>query len=276
MASLYMLDAIEQSRMATGLARVATSALAGYAGGTWPTWLGFLNAYGADRPVMSIAINSSEIAHCLDIESGDATNASAVGWVKAAQARGQSFIVLYTSVSNASPLIATLAAAGISREEYWLWTAHYVPEHVCSHSCYSGFNGQADATQFSDTAPGPCDQTVMSEAFYNALLVATGLVKPAPTPTPVKEAPKVASTLNLVPSGKRAILFSNGSTKGFIWSDGSIWLTSSGFKVGEVYSLLDPRLKGAFTGREVATVAAHGKYGMVITDTAGEKYTLGN
>lgn len=274
-----MLDAIAADRMATGLnATPGVSAIAGYVGGSWPTWAPFNTEYGSRLPVLSIAISSNFTAHCLDVEAGDATNAVAAGWYNRMVAAKTGFICFYTSVSNANALVGTLQAAGIPRDNYWLWTAHYgVGQHICSPSCYRGSIQNADATQYSDNAAGPCDVSILSPAFQNALNAATGH-NPVPlTPAPpIVSKPKVASTLNLKPSGNAATQIRNGLTNGFIWNDGSIWLATSGFPAGVPFTILDATFKGAFKGREVAKVASHGKYGYTITATSGETYTLGN
>src|ERR1035437_10894647 len=87
-------------------------AVAGYVGGSWPTY----NALVAKFPHahhLSIAVNASEDAECLDVESGDATAAEAPAWVRRQQKRGVWKPVLYTSLSNVGALLAALSAAGI-------------------------------------------------------------------------------------------------------------------------------------------------------------------
>src|SRR6266487_4563491 len=72
-------------------------------------------------------------AQCLDVEPGDATNADAPAWVKRQIARGVYRPVVYTSLSNVNALLRALAAAGISRPQVRLWTAHYTGrEHLCA------------------------------------------------------------------------------------------------------------------------------------------------
>lgn len=274
MAANLMLDAIEASRMVTGLNATANVAvIAGYVGGNWPTYAGFQATYGSRLPVLSIAISSSELAMCLDVESGDATNATAPDWFH----RQAGLKVFYTSVSNANALVNTLAAAGIPRNSYLLWLAHYgVGEHLCSPTCYRGNSVTADATQYNDAAPGPCDLSVLSNGFISAVQQATGHALTNPVAAPSAPTPKVASTLNLVPSGNSAAILQNGNTRGLVWNDGSVWLVTSGFPAGVPFTILDPSFKNAFVGREVAKVTPHGTYGYILTDTAGETYTIGN
>lgn len=129
-------------------------AVAGYVGGNWPTYRGLVHAFPKARH-LSIAISADEDAHALDIEKGDATIPQAPAWVKRQHTRGVHRPVVYTSVSQAQALIDTLAAAGIRRRRYKLWTAHYTyKQHRCSNVCYPGFHGNADATQYTDKALG--------------------------------------------------------------------------------------------------------------------------
>lgn len=106
---------------------------------------------GPWSPTLSIAVSVSANAECLDVEMGDATNSQAPGWFK--QSKGNR--AFYTSISNAAALISTLAAAGIQRSEYALWTAHYNgKKHICTSACGYGFSGEADGTQWTDHSHG--------------------------------------------------------------------------------------------------------------------------
>jgi hypothetical protein len=137
-------------------------AVAGYVGGNFTTWSALVKRF-PHLPALSIAVNSSQDAQCLDVEKGDATPADVPFWLDT-QARlhpGRTPII-YTS---ASQIAAVRAAAG--RRRYLLWSAHYgVGEHVCGRCGYPG----ADATQFDDKgAHGEhIDRTVMSAAFLAA------------------------------------------------------------------------------------------------------------
>lgn len=121
--------------------------------------------------ILPICVSSSTDAagihikeEALDDEPGDATNATAVPWTRRQLAKGR-IPVLYTSASNVAALVATLTAAGISRDRYLIWSAHFtnVP-HICGpHTC--GFP-QADATQFTDRALGrSLDESLCSDHF---------------------------------------------------------------------------------------------------------------
>ncbi len=102
----------------------------------------------------------------VDDEPGDATNAELVGWYNLMKSKGATRIYFYTSAGNAQALIDTLAAGGISRSDYKLWSAHYTYSlHICGpNTC--GYP-QADATQWTDKALGRnLDQSVCAPDFF--------------------------------------------------------------------------------------------------------------
>jgi peptidoglycan hydrolase-like protein with peptidoglycan-binding domain len=142
---------------ATGMAAVA-----GYVGGHWPTFAALVARF-PNIPALSIAVNSSQDAQCLDIENGDASPADVPAWLdRQAQAHPGRTPILYTS---ASQIPAVRAAAG--SRNYLLWSAHYGKgPHICG-SC--GFQS-ADATQWADTGPNGehVDQTLMTPSFLAA------------------------------------------------------------------------------------------------------------
>jgi hypothetical protein len=128
--------------------------------------------------VLSIdVLASNHKADCLDVEPGDASNASAESWVKAKVAAKDKLIVVYTSVSNVDAIVTTLKAVGISRAEYKIWSAHYgAGSHICGPGTCGKCNWACDGTQFSDTAFGhSLDESLLHDDFF-------GKVAPAPAP----------------------------------------------------------------------------------------------
>jgi hypothetical protein len=148
-------------------------AVAGYVGGNWPTYAALVKRF-PHLPALSIAVNASQDAQCLDVENGDATPADVPGWLdRQRRLKPNETPILYTS---ASQIGAVRAAAGNRR--YLMWSAHYgVGEHVCGRCGYPG----ADATQFDDHgAHGEhIDRTAMSPAFLAAF------APPAPVASPI-------------------------------------------------------------------------------------------
>jgi hypothetical protein len=143
-------------------------AVAGYTGGHWPTFTTFQREFPqldkAGR-VLSIAVTASAWGRCLDIENGDAVPSQAPGWLKTKADRTHGLPVLYTSASEVSAVVGACQGAGIQRNEYLIWSAHYGFKHVCSPSgC--GYP-QADGTQFNDLALGRnLDESLLNDNFF--------------------------------------------------------------------------------------------------------------
>src|SRR5581483_2213120 len=101
---------------------------------------------------LSIATFANYDADCLDIEQSDATIAEAPAWVRRQQQRGIKRPCVYANLSTMPSVVSALNAAGIVRSEVRLWIAHYTDRaHLCSPACGSGFQGYADATQWTET-----------------------------------------------------------------------------------------------------------------------------
>lgn len=151
-------------------------AVAGYVGGAWPTFselpAAFPHAY-----LMSIAVGSSETALCLDVEPGDANNASAVGWAKKELVR-RPVTWVYTSVSNVDALLATLAAGGVDTSKVLIWSAHYTfHPHLCGPASCGECRHLCDATQWTDHAGGgDLDQSLVGGHAIQHL-IAPGTVR---------------------------------------------------------------------------------------------------
>lgn len=139
-------------------------AVAGYVGGHWPTYVPLVQKFPKAHH-LSIAVNASERARCLDIESGDAVVTDAPDWLRHKYI-GPGKPVLYTSAGNADALIHACGAGGIARGQFLLWSAHYGQgEHLCGpHTC--GYP-QADGTQWTDAALGRnLDQSILNNDFF--------------------------------------------------------------------------------------------------------------
>lgn len=147
-AEVTMYDSIDLSQIPPG-----AKAVAGYVNGRWPTYPRLAKAF-PHAVTLSIDVFGNAVADCIDVERGDATNATAVAWVKKRRKAGFKPVV-YTSVSNAPTLLSALAAAGVKRSQVRLWTAHYTGSpHRCTSKCWPGLKGRADATQWRNGTPG--------------------------------------------------------------------------------------------------------------------------
>jgi len=79
--------------------------------------------------------------------------------------------MIYVMASWSAALEAYLAANGVPRSSYFMWTAHYAGMHLCSpDGCGYGGTRQADATQY---AAGVNDYDV-----FRGYVIASGFVPP--------------------------------------------------------------------------------------------------
>lgn len=137
-------------------------AVAGYTGGSWPTFFSLSRLFPNSR-LVSIAIRSADRGQFLDVEPGDATVADFPGWFRNhPHARGG-----YCSESNAAALVGAARAASIGPEHFVLWTAHIGHgRHICGpKTC--GCPVQADATQWTWTSNGrSLDESYLHPSFW--------------------------------------------------------------------------------------------------------------
>lgn len=161
MSDSEMYDSIDPSQIPAG------QDAAGYVDGHWPT---FTALHGPNN--LSIAVFAWDNADALDDEPGDATNADVAGWVKRQLGLGHWRPCIYTSISNTAAMLAALAAAGISRDQVRVWTAHYTRTmHRCRNLCYPGLplGFVADATQWTDNSGGRnLDESTVAADFFAA------------------------------------------------------------------------------------------------------------
>jgi hypothetical protein len=162
--TLTMYDAVTVSNIP-----VDAQYVAGYVGGlfdTFPT----LQKQFPKATLLSIAINSSENAECLDVETGDATIAEIPAWYRAQIARKVSRPVIYASVGNMANILSALASNGISRQNVRLWSAHYANgNHICGPSSCGQVHTDMDGTQWTDAANGKSlDQSELVDTFFSA------------------------------------------------------------------------------------------------------------
>lgn len=139
-------------------------AVAGYVDGNYETMPSLRQRFPTARKV-SIAVSSSALADCLDVEPGDATNADAARWFRRfKEKRPHDKPIFYTSAGNVAELIAHLGAAGIHRHEYVIWAAHYTNQrHVCSPKA-CGYPS-AEATQWT-THGETVDESKLTARFW--------------------------------------------------------------------------------------------------------------
>lgn len=145
----------------------SAGAVAGYVGGAWPTYAEVVKRWPHAKH-LSIAVNASEDAECLDIENGDATPAECPQWLARQLRRGVRRPVFYASQSVVGEIVAILKAQDCPRERYRIWSAHYTGQpHICG--AHERLSWAADATQWTDKALGRnLDESLCTSAFFGA------------------------------------------------------------------------------------------------------------
>jgi hypothetical protein len=151
-----MLDSVTPANLPPG-----ADAYAGYADGRFANVAAVKARFPSAR-VLTIAVFASSDAECADCENGDMTPMQVPGWVARQQARGVHLPVVYASISQMPAVLAALAAAGITRGEVRLWSAHYgAGKHICPGM---------DGTQWTDLAHGTgstlVDESVLPDDFF--------------------------------------------------------------------------------------------------------------
>lgn len=174
---LTMYDSVTVANLPAG-----GDAYAGYTSGNFPTWVPLSQRFhGTGAHLLSIAISPDEHALCLDIEAGDAMPWQAPAWVKTEQVRNVHRPVLYASVSKVHRVLVLLSAAGITRAQVRLWSAHYgAGKHICGPDTCKQVDVGMDGTQWTDQAPGAngskVDESLLLDSFFT--------VPPPPAPPP--------------------------------------------------------------------------------------------
>lgn len=173
MATITMFDDVDVSLLPQ------SDYYAGYADGIYAN-IAAIKARFPNAGILSIAVKATDVADCLDVETGDATNPEVVSWYKLALSKGVTKPCIYTSVSNVDSVVSALAAAGIGRSSYRLWSAHYgLGVHICGPSTCKVTITACDATQYTDTANGESlDESIALANFF------TTVTPPAPVTEP--------------------------------------------------------------------------------------------
>lgn len=161
--------------------------LAGYTSGFWPTYHSLLGLPWHPR-VVSIAINVSHHARCLDIEPGDADPSQAASWffaVKSDPGMRGSLVdgkpCEYSSFWEfVNQVIPVLKAHGIKQSMIWEWDANYTFVRHLDR----GFS----CTQWTDKALGRnLDESTCTLNFLGYHPAPKPKPKPKPAPKPLTE-----------------------------------------------------------------------------------------
>lgn len=107
-----------------------------------------------DVHVLEIDVMGEGVGNVGDFESGAMAYAKAGKWAKKRIEAGVRRPVIYFSAAFWGEIMQSLKAAGLTRKDVRIWTAHYTgKEHICSPKCGLGITGKADATQWGSPPP---------------------------------------------------------------------------------------------------------------------------
>ena len=190
--TITMFDSISPSAIPS-LASTSHDAVAGYVDGRWADFAELERRFPKDHH-LSIAVTSADNADCLDIETGDAVAWQAPGWVRRQHARGVARPVLYANLSTMPSVISALNDAGLSRQSYRLWAAHYTYDlAVANKELEQGY----DAVQWTDKAQGrDLDESVCKDSFFQQVAPPKPKPRPKRKRQPVKKVKKIVSKVH--------------------------------------------------------------------------------
>ena len=161
MTQLIMYDAIDTVNIP-----VNAKYIAGYVNGLWPTYSKLQKQF-PHATLLSVAVNASANAQCLDVETGDATIADVYLWLTRQIGLKVFRPAIYIQASNVNKLMLTMNANGFQRNQYRLWSAHYAGQHICGPGTCGQVNVNVDGTQWTDTALGKnLDQSLLLPGFF--------------------------------------------------------------------------------------------------------------
>jgi hypothetical protein len=134
---------------------LAVEAVAAYGNGKFANHAKAKAAF-PNAHLLQIDVKGEHIGNAGDFEPGDMAIEHAGSWAKQRIGAGIHRPVIYFSVSRWPAIMQSLEAAGLSRGDVRIWTAHYTGKaHLCSSACDSGVTGSADATQWASPKPRP-------------------------------------------------------------------------------------------------------------------------
>jgi hypothetical protein len=183
---------------ATNFGGLAFDAIAAYANGTYANYDAARRQFPRLR-VLQIDVTGAGIGNAGDFEPGDMSYPHAGSWAKGRIAAGVWRPVIYFSASHWTDVMASLAAAGISRSDVRIWTAHYTgTPHCCSAACEFGIDGTADATQWGSSDSPQTLPSIYAHRVVDVSETVDDFWGAPPVPPPFPGVLKVGSTGNAV------------------------------------------------------------------------------
>lgn len=218
---LTMYDAVTAANLPAG-----GQAYVFYLDGNWPTVAAIPDYPGVYHLILTTGLGPAE---GIDVEPGNESwnddCAAVPGWVRGRLDAGVSRPVVYISSSYGQFIIDKLAAAGIARDQFRLFTAHWTVKHICNPQVCG--NATADATQWDGNVNNAYDVSAVHADFFTAAVV-------PPAPPVVK--PVVQEDFMKVVMGTGVPSKTDGSPVFVLWAGAKRWLANETL-VGEWLAL---------------------------------------
>lgn len=186
---MTMYDAVVVSRMPRN-----SNAYAFYVDGGWPT----VEQSGQFPDTNHLTVTTGlGPADGIDVEPGNAgwddDCAPVPGWVQSRIDAGVYRPVIYAEGSAMQLIINRLSAAGISRDKYRLWSAHWEGAHICGPSTCR--LPAADGTQWA-CVNNLYDVSLLGPGFFSRPVPPKPVPPPKPKPVPAPPAPEEDDNMN--------------------------------------------------------------------------------
>lgn len=200
-----MLDTADASpgRTFSGL---KMDAVAAYANGSTANFKAAKKAF-PDIQVLEIDVLGQGVGNVGDFEPGNMHPSKAGAWAKGRIQAGVHKPVLYFSASNWQEIMRSLKAAGLTRKDVRIWTAHFNGKpHLCSPACKNlGITGKAEATQWGSADEPGTLPSKLAKRNLDVSKTAPGFLRKMPMTGSPKAAMKQGGGMAMKRSGAMAM-----------------------------------------------------------------------
>lgn len=128
--------------------------IAAYADGQYANVLAADERFGRAR-VLTVTVRSNPLADIADCEQWDMTPLETAVWIARARSARSRRPIVYVELAGLPDLVEQLAAHGVPRDWYRLWSAHWTDApHICDAACGLGDLEPPGMTQYASLPAG--------------------------------------------------------------------------------------------------------------------------